>query len=229
MRNLLKSLFAGSDNVRSTSSKKETASMIRSTHLGQLALGLLVAFAGSAKLQAIDLIFTAQEVGADVVTSVSGFVNTTGLTNTGSANGRGRFAGTFIGGSVIQVGPSLSYNNWGGVTGSAVFGSGSQTFATTNTGNNAGIGTYSSGFVLFLPQTYVSGASMSGTSTYTGKTLADLGMTVGTYNWTWGSGANAGTAQLTISAVPEPSTYALAAIATSVMAYLARRRKARTA
>ncbi len=29
--------------------------------------------------------------------------------------------------------------------------------------------------------------------------------------------------------VPEPSTYALAAIATGVMAYLARRRKARTA
>jgi hypothetical protein len=29
--------------------------------------------------------------------------------------------------------------------------------------------------------------------------------------------------------VPEPSTYALATIATGVMAYLARRRKARTA
>ena len=203
--------------------------MIRSTHLGQLALGLLVAFAGSAKLQAIDLIFTAQEVGADVVTSVSGFVNTTGLTNTGSASGRGRFAGTSSGGSVIQVGPNVSYINWGGVTGSAVFGSGSRTFATTNTGDNAGIGTFSTGFVLFLPQTYVSGASMSGTSTYTGATLASLGMTAGTYNWTWGSGANAGTAQLTISAVPEPSTYALAAIATGVMAYLASRRKARTA
>jgi len=31
--------------------------MIRSTRLGQLALGLLVAFAGSAKLQAADLNF----------------------------------------------------------------------------------------------------------------------------------------------------------------------------
>jgi len=114
MRNLLKSLFAGSDNVRSTSSKKETASMIRSTHLGQLALGLLVAFAGSAKLQASDLIFTAQQVGADVVTSVSGFVNTAGLTNAGSASGSGRFAGTAIGGSLIQVGTNASYINWGG-------------------------------------------------------------------------------------------------------------------
>jgi hypothetical protein len=59
MRNLLKSLFAGSNNVCSTSFMKENASMIRSTRLGQLALGLLVAFAGSAKLQAADLNFLA--------------------------------------------------------------------------------------------------------------------------------------------------------------------------
>jgi len=163
------------------------------------------------------------------VTSFTGFVNTAGLTITNSASGGGRFFGTAFNGSLIQVGPSVSFNNWGGATGSAVFGSGSQTQATTNTGDNAGIGTYSSGYKLLLPQTYVSGASMSGTSTYTGATFASLGMTVGTYNWSWGSGANAGTAQLTISAVPEPSTYALAAIATGVMAYLARRRKARTA
>ena len=50
-------------------------------------------------------------------------------------------------------------------------------------------------------------------------------MIVGTYNWTWGSGATAGSAQLVISSVPEPSTYALGAIATGVMAAIARRRK----
>jgi hypothetical protein len=54
-----------------------------------------------------------------------------------------------------------------------------------------------------------------------------LGLTTGSYTWTWGSGANAGSAVLTIGAVPEPSTYALAAIATGVMAAVARRRKAR--
>jgi hypothetical protein len=57
MRNLLSSLFADSNIVCHTSSMKETASMIRSTRLGQLALGLLVVFAGSAKLQAADLNF----------------------------------------------------------------------------------------------------------------------------------------------------------------------------
>jgi len=202
--------------------------MIRSSHLGQLALGLLVAFAGSAKVQAIDLIFTAQQVGADVVTSASGFVNTSALSNAGSASGSGRFFGTIGDGSVFEVGPSSNYDVWSGLTGSKVFGTSSQYFADINTGTVAGIGTFGT-TSLYLPQSYTSGSSISGTSTYSGKTLADLGMTVGTYNWTWGSGATAGSARLTISAVPEPSTYALATIATGVMAYLARRRKARTA
>ena len=202
--------------------------MIRSSHLGQLALGLLVAFAGSAKLQAVDLIFTAQQVGADVVTSASGFVNTSALTIAGGANGGGRFFGSIGDGSVFQVGPSGSYDNWSGLTGSKVFGTSSQYFANNTTGANAGISTFGTIYLL-LPVSYTSGSSISGTATYTGKTLADLGMTVGTYNWTWGSGATAGSAQLTISAVPEPSTYALATIATGAMAFLARRRKARTA
>jgi hypothetical protein len=57
MRNLLKSLFAGSNNVCSTSFMKENASMIRSTRLGQLALGLLVLVAGSASLPAADILY----------------------------------------------------------------------------------------------------------------------------------------------------------------------------
>jgi hypothetical protein len=55
MRNLLSSLFADSNIVRHTPSMKETASMIRSTRLGQLALGLVVLLAGSASLPAVDL------------------------------------------------------------------------------------------------------------------------------------------------------------------------------
>ena len=55
MRNLLSALFAGSNNVRSTSSKKETASMIRASRLGQMALGLLVLVAGSASVPAADI------------------------------------------------------------------------------------------------------------------------------------------------------------------------------
>jgi hypothetical protein len=230
MRQLLTLIFTGFNSVRHTSFKQENGSMIRASRLGQMALGLLVVFAGSACLQAADLNFTVQQVGADVVTSFTGFVNTTASTTNGNASGTGLFRGSFFqGGSVIIFGPQNSYTNYTGLNGSGALGSGSQTFADINTGTLSGIISNGSSSYLLLPNSYVSGSSITGTSTYTGKTLSDLGMTVGTYNWSWGSGANAGTAQLTISAVPEPSTYALAAIATGVMAAVARRRKARTA
>jgi hypothetical protein len=57
MRNLLRSLFVDSDNVRYTSSMKETASMIRSTRLVQMALGLMVLLALAAPLPAADMLY----------------------------------------------------------------------------------------------------------------------------------------------------------------------------
>ena len=52
----------------------------------------------------------------------------------------------------------------------------------------------------------------------------------GTFLTSWSTGtASPGFLTVHAVSVPEPSTYALAAIATGVMAYLARRRKARTA
>ena len=57
MRTLFGSLFTSSNKVRSTSSKKKNAFMIRSSRLSQLALGLLALLAGSASLPAADLIY----------------------------------------------------------------------------------------------------------------------------------------------------------------------------
>jgi len=199
--------------------------MIRASRLGQLALGLLVVCAGSARVQAIDLLINVQQVGSDVVATASGFVNTAALTNGGSAStSGGRFFGSIGGGSMIQV-AGTNYDLWGGITGyTGKFGTSStQYFATSSSGTTIGIATF--GNSIYLGQGYTSGSAISATSTYQNQTLTSLGMTVGTYNWTWGSGATAGSAQLVINAVPEPSTYALGAIATGVMAAIARRRK----
>jgi hypothetical protein len=196
-------------------------------HLKSIVAVFALICSASPMAGAADLNFTVQQVGADVVTSFTGFVNTTALTTSGNASGSGLFRGSFFqGGSVIMFGPQNSYTNYTGLNGSGALGSGGRTLADINTGTLSGIISNGSSSYLLLPNSYVSGSSITGTSTYTGKTLSDLGMTVGTYNWTWGSGVNAGTAQLTISAVPEPSTYALAAIATGAMGVLARRRKA---
>src|SRR5207248_2671894 len=43
---------------------------------------------------------------------------------------------------------------------------------------------------LSVPRGYVSGTFLSDRATYSGATLATLGVTPGTYKWTWGTGAN---------------------------------------
>ena len=175
---------------------------------------------------AADLNFTIQQVGSDVVMTGSGSVNKAGLTNTGTANRAGSVYPSF---SAFTVGSptDVSEGYWSGLTGNKPsIGSGSFTLASSGTGDTFCLSTYNGGGI-YLPVNYVSGAALSGQSTFSGTTLSALGLTIGNYTWTWGSGANAGSAVMTISAVPEPSTYALGAIATGVMAAVARRRKAR--
>ena len=63
-----------------------------------------------------------------------------------------------------------------------------------------------------MPQYYVSGSVLSASDTWSGQTFASLGLTPGTYTWTWGSGADADFFTMNIegSAVPEPSSLLLA-------------------
>jgi hypothetical protein len=59
-----------------------------------------------------------------------------------------------------------------------------------------------------VPAGYVSDTALSDTATYNGATFATLGVTPGTYKWTWGTGAANQNFTLQI-AVPEPSTWAM--------------------
>jgi len=206
--------------------KKEKSTM--RFHLKSLFAVFALIFAISPMAGAADLNFTIQQVGSNVVMTGSGSVNTAGLTNSGNANRAGSVNPSF---SAFTVGSPTDVSEiyWSGLTGNKPsIGQGPFTLASTGTGDTFCLSTYSGGG-LYLPLNYVSGAALAGQSTFSGTTLSALGLTIGNYTWTWGSGANAGSAVMTISNVPEPSTYALGAIATGVMAAVARRRKSRMA
>ena len=84
-----------------------------------------------------------------------------------------------------------------------------------------------SGFIL-VPSGYVSDRALSDTATYTGQaTFSSLGVTPGTYEWTWGSGPNQ-TFTLEIgTAVPEPSTWAMMALGFGWLGFLGYRKTRR--
>jgi hypothetical protein len=86
------------------------------------------------------------------------------------------------------------------ISGPAFFGgSVVATYAGSGTGDLVGIlrfGSRDEGLLgpfvasLVIPRGYVSGTALSNSATYNNATLATLGVTPGTYEWTWGTGAN---------------------------------------
>ena len=155
------------------------------------------------------IVITLQQVGANVVETGSGSANLTALTFVGN----GTFSGAVIpnvGNSQAIVGPSVNapVSIFTGASGPTNFGLGSGAFASSGTG--AVFGIFQDGTRLVVPQGYVSGTALSGTSTLNGATFASLGIIAGTYVWTWGAGATADSLTLNAIAaaapVPEPGS-----------------------
>jgi hypothetical protein len=124
--------------------------------------------------------------GPDVVASYSGTVNLTGLTTYGFANCSATgFLNPAL--AIICVGDGTSFDAYTGFTAiPGVLGSGGGTVdATSATG--AGIALTSTLGIIGVPPGYVSGSALSGTSTWNGRTLSNLGLTNGTYVWSWTS------------------------------------------
>jgi hypothetical protein len=74
---------------------------------------------------------------------------------------------------------------------------------------------------------YLSGNPLLDTSTYDNATFASLGVMPGTYEWTWGTGANQNfTLQIgPAAAVPEPSSLLLLALPLGFVMLLAARHR----
>jgi PEP-CTERM motif len=104
---------------------------------------------------------------------------------------------------LIVTGPTgVPGSTYMGYTGPTSFGSGGGSLTSSGSGDIVGINFF--GTELEVPLGYISGDPLSDVSTYDNATFASLGVTPGTYVWTWGTGADADSFTVQI-AVPEPS------------------------
>jgi hypothetical protein len=167
-------------------------------------------------------LFTLSQVGGNVVVTGSGSFNITGLTlrtNTAVETNTYPTFGVLFAGAATSVNDDQYFQ--GGLAGPSSFGTGTQVFA--NSGSGSVVGIEGSNLRLDVPTGYVSGTELTETSTYTGKTFATLGFTPGTYTYTWGSGPTADS--LTITSVPEPSTWALLGVGAGLLGGWGRKKR----
>ena len=154
------------------------------------------------------LIVSIQEVASDVVVTINGSANLAGLTNVG--NGTGGAEGIFSGDS-IRFAPSSTVLEWyQGINGVSTgpFGNNSSNFflgsyATTDYISLANLST-STGQIR-VPSSYVSGAPISNSMTFTSTSFFLMGLNTGTYVYNWGSGANADSVTVYVGVTPPSS------------------------
>ena len=132
---------------------------------------------------------TLEQVGANVVATGSGAIDLTGLTfQVNFLNAPPQIQANF---SLLITGPGgANQSQYTGFIGPTNFGSGPLIFADTGSGDGVGIVGSGSNTFLLVPQGYASGSALSSSATWTGATFASLGVTPGTFVWTWGTGAN---------------------------------------
>src|SRR6266480_5329036 len=152
-------------------------------------LAIVLALLLSVRPAQAGYIVTLQQVGPNVVATGSGVINLTGLTffQAGSQNPLIRPDGS---GAAIFTGPTSSnVDIYFEPNGPMSFGS-NPFVLSARSGDMVGIAAGFEGTVLTVPTGYVSGTALSDMAVYSGRTLASLGVTPGTYVWTWGTGAN---------------------------------------
>ena len=195
-------------------------SVVRNATVGAATLSVAAALSPSAHA-AYTLTFLQQ--GPDVVATGGGSFDLTDLTLAVGISSR---ALVFPVAGTTWTGPAASTDGdvYGDSIGPGEFGSGGLTFADSGSGDLVGI--FNGGGIV-VPSGYVSGA-LSGTATWNNATFTDLGVTPGTYVWTWGTGADADsfTLQIGPAAIPEPASLTVLAMSLAGLGMVLRKRPA---
>ena len=177
-------------------------------------------------------VVTLEQVGTSVVATGSGDINTAGLTFDTSTSDEPEMspngAALFIGGVALES-QLVDLNTVTFTAGDPTnFGSGILTVANSTTGTFVGIG--GSVGQIDLATNYTSGTSISDSATFDSETFATLGVTPGTYEWTWGDASDQSyTLIIGTAATPLPAALPLFASGLGAMGLLGWRRKRKAA
>ena len=180
------------------------------------------AMLGATVAKASPYLVTIEQVGTDVIATGSGQIDLTGLTLSGDCSCS--FAYIYPSSGAIQISDGFQFANlWGSAafSGPSSFGSGGFTVANNRSGSQVGV---LRNWVL-VPFQYISDSDLgTSTSTYLSTTFASLGVTPGTYIWTWGTGADQ-RFTLQIGETPLPAALPLFASGLGALGLLGWRRK----
>jgi hypothetical protein len=178
--------------------------------LSKSALAAMLALTGISGRADAAVVINLQEVGSDVVASASGSADLTDLTliATTILFAPGEVTPKRGGATVGDPGETHFYK---GADGPISFGTGGQTEASAGSGDFVGVfavSAFAQSPIILFPKNYISGTSLTGSSVFENQSLKSLGLDVGQYAYTWGSGADADSLTINVG-VPEPSTWAM--------------------
>ena len=143
------------------------------------------------------------EQSGDVVATGSGSLNTAGL-SLYQNGGTGSILIPSNGG--VTLGSFSLISTFAPIAGPVNFGGGgSNRNVASESGNLFGV--LGGGEQLIVPYGYTSGTSLSATATWANSTFTSLGLTTGTYEWTWGGGDTADSFTLNIGPIALPATH----------------------
>ena len=192
---------------------------------GATALGAVMVIGSSLSVPPAQAGYTVtlEQQGSNVVASGSGSIDLTGLTFESSASDITIAIDPSAGTMVIRPTTGPAGDLYFGLFGPTSFGSGGYIVASSGSGDIAGevFGT------LYVPEG-VSDNPLSSSATWDNATLNSLGVTPGSYEWTWGTGPNQNvTLDIMAAPIPEPSALSVLGVglAGPALAGLWRRRR----